>query len=610
MTPLLYHGTTETRPVQHVLQAGPVSAIYENGSLRTIRLGKQELIRRIYFALRNEQWDTMPARITDETLTTANQSFSLTFCCTNYQHDTDLIHWQCDLSGDETGQIRFAIHGTVLHPFSRNRAGLCVLHPIAETLGQPVTISHPNGSQTEPVFPELISPHQPFLDIAAMHWTMPGGAEATLTFEGETFETEDQRNWSDTSFKTYGTPLHLPRPVLLQPGDQIRQVVTLDVVQKTSSPSSHPVSSLTSLSLLLPPIGLCHAIDQPKLKADEAAQLRKMGLGHLLVSVDFGRADWSEWLTVGLSEAKRLQTEVVLSITFTEQYQTELNQLKQAIEWLNPSVSAVEVFQANQPATTDVFLAEMADPLRSLFAGAKLGAGSTEQFTELNRNRPKTEAIDYVVYPLNPQVHAFDNQTLTENILAQADTVLTARSFAENTPIHVGPITLRPPHRPEADPRQSSLFAAGWLVGSLAALTSAGAARVTYFETKGPKGVMTGIDPETNHGQVFPAGLVLMALADWQGAECIVTQSNNPLAYSSLYLQKEGKRLLLLANHTWDRQTISLPDSLALPAHYWVLDETTAPASMASGELPALADLSSKTLSLKPFAVAGILALH
>lgn len=597
MTNLLYHGTADPRPVQHLLRAGAVSAIYENGSLRTIRLGDQEIVRSIYFALRDNQWNTMPTRITDEKLTATDQSFRLTFVCTHYKGETELIRWQCELTGNEIDSIRFVIDGIVLHPFSRNRAGLCVLHPIAETIGQSVMINHPDGSQTDSVFPELISPHQPFFDIAAMRWTLPRGPEAMLTFEGDVFETEDQRNWSDTSFKTYSTPLRLPMPVWLQPGDRIRQVVRLEVVAK---------------SLFFPAIGLSHAIDQPKLKTDEAAQLRRMGLDHLLVTVDFGRPDWSEWLTVGLSEAKKIQVQAVLAIVFTEQYPAELNQLRQAIEWIDPLISAVQVFQTNQPATPDRLLAELMAPLKKLFAGAKLGAGSMEQFTELNRNRPgrDTAPLDYVVYALNPQVHAFDNQTLIENMAAQTDTVLTARSFVGNTPIHVGPITLRSRHNPEADPRQPSLLAAGWLVGSLVALTLGGASRLTYFETKGPKGVMEGIDPETNEGQVFPAGLVLMGLSGWQAAECISNETYNSLTVSRLSLRKENQKLVLLANHTWDEQAILLPDTLALSAWFWVLDETTTPASMLSGELPLLRVLSSRILLLKPFAVAGILYAH
>jgi len=34
----------------------------------------------------------------------------------------------------------------------------------------------------------------------------------TISFEGDVFETEDQRNWTDASFKTYCPPLRLPYP--------------------------------------------------------------------------------------------------------------------------------------------------------------------------------------------------------------------------------------------------------------------------------------------------------------------------------------------------------------------------------------------------------------
>lgn len=609
MTELLYHGTTEPRPVQHLVRAGLLSAIFENGSLRTIQLGGQEVVRMIYFALRDEHWNTIPTRISDEQLYIDAQSFQLTFVCGHYQHNTEVIRWQCKLSGNEAGTIRFSIDGTVLQPFLRNRAGFCVLHPIVETIGQPVTITHPDGNKSEHIFPVSIQPHQPFLEIAAMQLTLPDGAQATLSFEGDIFETEDQRNWSDASFKTYSTPLRLPLPVQLQPGDQIRQVVQLAVssgqapdllTRAAAPPEQQPV--------FLPTIGLSHAIDQPKLKTDEAAQLRKMGLNHVRIALDFARPDWSEWLTVGLSEAKRLHVQVVLAVTFTDQYQTELSQLQMATEWLNPSIAAVEIFSSSHPAINSAMLADVAVPVKKLFSEAKLGVGSAEQFTELNRNRPTaTASFDYLVYALNPQVHAIDNQTIIENIAAQADTVQTAQSFAGNLPIHVGPITLRPRRYTEADHRQPSLLTAGWLVGSLASLTLAGASSLTYFETKGPKGVIEGIDPETNQGQVFPAGLVLMALADWQGAACVPNETAISVTISCLSLQRATAKLWLIANHTWDEQTVSLPDTFALPGQVWMLDETTAPACMQAGELPTMMPVDTRKITLKPFAVVGII---
>ena len=37
--------------------------------------------------------------------------------------------------------------------------------------------------------------------------------------EGDTWETEDHRNWTDASFKTYSRPLSLPYPYAIAKGE-------------------------------------------------------------------------------------------------------------------------------------------------------------------------------------------------------------------------------------------------------------------------------------------------------------------------------------------------------------------------------------------------------
>ena len=121
-----------------------------------------------------------------------------------------------------------------------------------------------------------------------------------------------------------------------------------------------------------------------------------------------------------------------------------------------------------------------------------MGAGSDAYFTELNRERPPADALDFVSYSLNPQVHAFDDASLTETLEAQALTVKSARRFAAGKSVHVGPVTLQPRFNPNAtgpepepppgelpaqvDPRQLSLLGAGWTLGSVKYLSAGGAA--------------------------------------------------------------------------------------------------------------------------------------
>ncbi|WP_019987976.1 hypothetical protein [Rudanella lutea] len=628
MPTLLHTGTSQTHPIRRV-QAGPFTALYENGFLRYVKLGDDEVVRMLYFALRDARWNTLDWQLTDEQVEIGAQSFRISYTGGSFEGATEIIRWQAQLTGDASGRIQFELAGEVLVPFWRNRAGLCVLHPLAETVGRPAVIQTPDGRSVEGVFPETITLQQPFQDIAALRWTLPHQDVVQLSFAGDVFETEDQRNWGDASFKTYCTPVHLPMPVQIMPGDRISQRVTLELV---NNPVEGAVAPPKSLRLVrpdgpenpLPAIGLCQALDTPKLKTDEVTQLRRMAPDHLRIELNFGRPDWSEWFTVGLSEAKKLQARVLLAISFTDNYPAELDYLQQAVSWLGVQAWAIEVFSLTHPATPDGLLTAVAEPLRALFPGALLGAGTTGPFVDLQGATFTAGQIDYLVCSLNPQMHLTGDWTVIENKDAHADTVQSMRALLPSTPIHVGPVSLRQrlsgvptdfdtDWPADIDHRQPSLLAAGWLVGSLASLTSAGVARVTYFDTKGGRGVIQGLDAplfpdrfNAEPGDVFPVGLVLQLLADWQGAVAKPIAFRDPVQGSALWLTKHDRHLLVLANHSAEPQTVDLSAWPVTPAEVCVLDEITAPAAIKSGALPAVVPFGQTAITLNPFAVIAL----
>jgi hypothetical protein len=107
-----------------------------------------------------------------------------------------------------------------------------------------------------------VSPHQPFFDIVAMSYETRAGTGITITSGGETFETEDQRNWSDASYKTYSRPLRLPYPYRIEPGRPHVQTLHIDLAPptsggvKSSRSDASRIGSATSLPLIgtsLPP---------------------------------------------------------------------------------------------------------------------------------------------------------------------------------------------------------------------------------------------------------------------------------------------------------------------------------------------------------------------
>jgi len=56
--------------------------------------------------------------------------------------------------------------------------------------------------------------------------------------EGDSFEMEDQRNWTDASYKTYLRPLGLPFSYTSMRGEDIEQSVTISFSGKSTAARS------------------------------------------------------------------------------------------------------------------------------------------------------------------------------------------------------------------------------------------------------------------------------------------------------------------------------------------------------------------------------------
>ena len=72
---LVRYGSPDPLPEHTPLRAGPLSLIYEAGDLRYIRLGEHEIVRRIYVAVRNASWGTVPAVLRGVDLDVKQYSF-------------------------------------------------------------------------------------------------------------------------------------------------------------------------------------------------------------------------------------------------------------------------------------------------------------------------------------------------------------------------------------------------------------------------------------------------------------------------------------------------------------------------------------------------------
>jgi len=235
---MLRYGKDEPLSAPLSLRAGPLSLRYEAGSLRDIRLGAHEVIHQIYAAVRDHNWGTVPGVLTDVNIDEQPQSLRISFRSEHRRNDIHFV-WQGVIAGSADGTLTFSMSGQALSTFKRNRIGFCVLHPMA-CAGRPCSIEQVNGEKYDSRFPERISPHQPFMNLRAItHEVMPG-VRAEVRMEGDVFEMEDQRNWTDASFKTYCTPLGLPFPVTVDAGTKVSQAITVRIIAPALKVDSAP----------------------------------------------------------------------------------------------------------------------------------------------------------------------------------------------------------------------------------------------------------------------------------------------------------------------------------------------------------------------------------
>jgi hypothetical protein len=59
----MWYGRNAPPPEIVPLRAGQIALEYEAGDLRYLRIGGREIVRRIYAAVRDVNWNTIPARI-------------------------------------------------------------------------------------------------------------------------------------------------------------------------------------------------------------------------------------------------------------------------------------------------------------------------------------------------------------------------------------------------------------------------------------------------------------------------------------------------------------------------------------------------------------------
>jgi hypothetical protein len=230
----LLHGVDEPIALRRYLGAGPTRAAVDGMTVRNVQHSGREVLRGIYPAIRDPGWGTLPIRFAplgerrhDERLQLSGDG----------EADDGIIGLDIRVA-IEVAPLRLSVNleAQARRAFEYARIGLNVLLP-----PRVAGCSYVTGESHSGTFPTLVAPQCYDDDLAVyegmftsfqrLEIDMPP-LRATLVFEGDEFEVEDQRNWTDASFKVYSTPLRLGYPHRAEAGQRFDQRVTLEVSER------------------------------------------------------------------------------------------------------------------------------------------------------------------------------------------------------------------------------------------------------------------------------------------------------------------------------------------------------------------------------------------
>jgi hypothetical protein len=583
------------------------------GNLRTVRYEGHEVLRAIAYVVRNADWGTYNPEVSDCTIRKGAQWFTVTYRARCVSADSSqMLDYQARITGNAQGNLVFEVLAQPLTPFRTARCGFAVLHPIEGVAGQPAVVEHVDGSQEQTNFPELIMPAQPFKDIRAIQHQVTPFIRARCCMNGDVFEMEDQRNWSDASYKTYVRPLSLPWPYVMEQGVANRQSVELSIQRSQGSaaepaslqagPDAGPVrvtvadpqGTFPGIGVSIHPDLIQEALAHPNLLHSLRPQLL---LFHFDPSAGHGESHLRGFADIAKGVPAIEKTESVLELVLPAKgsVQDELAGIAEMVAAAGLHLTGILVSpivdrQSTLPGSTwppCPPLSEIYQAARKAFPGLAIGGGTLSYFTELNRKRPPVELLDFVSHCTCPIVHAADDLSVMESLEALPHIVRSARAIiGKDQPYWIGPSTIGMRHNPygarvmenpangrvtmtDCDPRQTSLFAAAWMIGFVAETADAALQMLTVGSLSGRLGLARAGVSEKPH----PAFYAARGLAELGGNpryQCHSSQAGNIAAVAGV--DREGRRVAWLANLTGRKLEVVLDGDL--PIHsVFSLDE-------------------------------------
>lgn len=594
-------GTSQNVRPKRLLKSGQLCCELEDGAVRHVHWRGVEIIRGIAYLLRDADWGTVPSTIDGLAIEESDERFQVDFDL-QWKVQGSTMSAKARIQGHASGQLSFVVEASTPVPLVTNRCGFVVLHP-ASAARAPLVIEHTDGSVELTAFPTAVSPGQVAFDIRRLRHEPAPGLAVDCRLQAELphdplgkFEMEDQRNWSDASFKTYVASLLDPWPYTLPADRSMAQSVHLSVSESSCSSSSAvpahaqaaPVECSHASQHRMPAIGLgvpLHAATMGPAEEDAATWLKP---AWLVAEVDAREPDGLlPQLECLAGLAARCGALVQIDVICPEAHAPGdvAASVAQACHRAGLAIQAIRAcpapyLKSYQP--TDDWpvlpgLETYAQAFARQFPQARVGGGMLTNFTELNRKRQTPQHIDFIGHGTCPLVHAADDTSVMQTHQSLAGIHATVGALWPRLGYRLGPVTMAMHRNPygertmrntakergamaDFDPRHQGAFGAAWLAACAAAVQTFDLELLTLNHSHGCSGPMLGTDmPDWQAGAMVPAWKVQWILARASGC-AVVPLVGLPADVAGLAWQTDmgGGCQMLLANLQCEERQLQL----------------------------------------------------
>ena len=527
----------DTRRVEH---AGFTVDI-ARAAIRNLTYEGAQIIDLLYTAIRPQDWSTLTADEHSEETEISGEDCKITI------NDiyAGALHGKTILTLHPGGRFTVDYQLVGLGKFEINRWGICFCLDTGDWMGSKVLADGDSYALSKEISPQRVIDGVTkgiFPAANILHFTAPDQRSLKVISASRLLEAEDQRNWTDNTYKIYSGSLAEPRPFLIDKGVSWQQRVECEVAPP-ATPAEDGSKIVAKDIPSLPRIGL-QFNSEPLLASDDLEKaLFILDIDHIRVNEE----SLSAQKIAAISKGGLVLEAALLSSNSGDELAREVEHLSSRI----PAGSRLLIHREKRQIVQEGDLPKN-NSLNSFTPG------SDAYLVDLHRE--KFEFGDAVSYSMVPTVHTIDPESIFKTLYAQKESIEFAQKFIAPQ-VSLSPITFSTRGNPETGHLRENrnnfsqpevavqikdLSAAAWTLGSIFALASAGAYSGTWHELFGEYGVIYNEGSAVKFSPTFHA---LSALGAHHAHEITIATSLDGSWVA--FEDRESRKMVVASQRPW-----------------------------------------------------------